>query len=80
MYFPLQTARKRQEVVLSAIAKLEMALRDQAGNSLQVSNQERQKGHHGNRAYWSGFAQGQLRSADLVAELYQQVLDAFRAQ
>jgi len=73
-----RTVRDREEAVLSAIAKVEMALRDQASKSALVSDQERQKGNHGNRAYWSGFAQGQRRSADLVSELYQRTLEAFR--
>ena len=76
MSCPLPTTAARREVVLSAVAKLERDLRARATKSVQVSDQERQKGNHGNRAYWSGFAEGERHAAKLVDALYHQLLDA----
>lgn len=70
-------AKCRQEAVLSQIAKLEMAMRSKRSNALEMCDRARQRGEHGNRAYWSGLAEGYRQTADQISELYFRSADVF---
>jgi hypothetical protein len=75
----LLTHGARAEAALTELAKLETSLRSERRRAIKVSDEARRAGQHGNRAYWSGLAEGYRHSADVVAATYEQVRLLYRA-
>ena len=69
----------RGESILTLLAKLETSLKDSHRRALLTSDAARRRGEHGNRAYWSGLAEGYRHTADLVSEHYETVRRLYRA-
>jgi hypothetical protein len=69
----------RGEAVLTLIAKMEASLRDERRRALRSSDDARRRGEHGNRAYWSGLAEGYRHAADVALQNYEQVRHLYRS-